>query len=285
MITFMSAGVNPDAGAYAAAAFVLWLGVRVIRRGPSRENVLGLLVALVVMGLMKVSTLTLALAVGLALFIAARRARIRLSGGWRRWVAGAAGLALSAALVLATTKHSLRYLLHPSQIGGFVSYLWQYYLPRLPSQKPVPGLPAHAFYAIWFKGAWAEFGWRELHFTPAVYKVLAAVSAGTFVGAGAALLRRRVRIDRAVVGFLAAAGVCLVLGLHVAEYYAVHRWGGPINEGRYLLPLLPIAGLAVAVGVANVPRQWRSPAAALVLGSMLVLNLFSLGLAVGAFYA
>ncbi|TML35831.1 MAG: DUF2142 domain-containing protein [Actinobacteria bacterium] len=285
MITFMSSGVNPDAGAYAASAFVLWLGVRVIRRGPSRENVVGLLAALAVMGLMKVSTLTMAPAVGLALFIAARRAHVRLSGGWRRWLAGAAGLAIAAGLVLATTRHSLKYVLRPSQTGGFLSYLWQYYLPRLPSQKPVPQLPAHAFYSIWFKGAWAEFGWRELAFPAAVYKVLAGVSAATFLGAGLALIRRRLRIDRAVVGFLAAAAVGLVLGLHVAEYYAEHRWGGPINEGRYLLALLPIAGLAVAVAVMNLARRRRSLATAVVLGAMLVLNLFSLGLAAGAFYA
>ena len=135
-----------------------------------------------------------------------------------------------------------------------------------------------------FKGAWAEFGWRELAFPAAVYKVLAGVSAATFLGAGLALIRRRLRIDRAVVGFLAAAAVGLVLGLHVAEYYAEHRWGGPINEGRYLLALLPIAGLAVAVAVKNLSR-WRSLATAVVLGAMLVLNLFSLGLAAGAFYA
>ena len=39
MITFMSSGVNPDAAAYSSGAFVLWLGVRALRREPDRANI------------------------------------------------------------------------------------------------------------------------------------------------------------------------------------------------------------------------------------------------------
>ena len=79
-------------------------------------------------------------------------------------------------LALAATDRALRFLAGGAKLGAFFSYLWQYYLPKLSSQSPVPGLPRHAFYTRWVRGSWAEFGWSEIHFPDPGYKVLAVVS-------------------------------------------------------------------------------------------------------------
>ncbi len=284
MITFMSSGVNPDAGAFAGAAFVLWLGVRVLRRGPTRANVIGLLVALALTALVKTSLLTLAPAVLIALVLAARRSGVRVRRGWRSAVVVGVGLAAVVALGLVATGRALRFLAGGSKLGAFLSYLWQYYLPRLPSQSPVPGLPRHAFYTVWLRGSWAEFGWSEIHFPASVYRVLALVTAVIFVAAVVGLLRRRAAIERAILAFFAAATIGLVLGLHVADYYAVRKWGGPLLQGRYILAVLPIAGVAAAFAVTNLRARWRPVATAAMLGGLLAFNLASLALVAGAFY-
>ena len=284
MITFMSSGVNPDAGAFAGAAFVLWLGVRVLRQGPTRANVIGTLVALALTALVKTSLLTLAPAVGLALLLAAHRTGFRVRRGWTGVVLVGAGLVVVVGLALAATDRALRFLAGGAKLGAFFSYLWQYYLPKLSSQSPVPGLPRHAFYTRWVRGSWAEFGWSEIHFPDPGYKVLAVVSVAVFVGALAALIRRRVIVEGAILAFFALASVGLILGLHVADYYAVRKYGGPLLQGRYIVALLPIAGVAAAAAVTNLAPRWRPGTVSAILGAMLAFNLASLALVAGAFY-
>jgi hypothetical protein len=99
-----------------------------------------------------------------------------------------------------------------------------------------------------------------------------------------ALVRRRVRTDRAVLAFFAIALVSLPLALHLAEYESLARLKGTINQGRYLLPLLPIAGVATAAALTNLHPTRRVAAAGLVIGAMVVLQLFALGLVAGRFY-
>ena len=117
------------------------------------------------------------------------------------------------------------------------------------------------------------------------YRVLAVLSLVTFAGAALALVRRRVPFDRAVLMFFALAVIGLLVGLHVADYLLIARNGSGTAQGRYLLPLVPIAGVAVAVALTNLRSRWRLPGAALVLSSMLALNLISMGVVAGRFYA
>ncbi|HEX8052428.1 MAG TPA: DUF2142 domain-containing protein, partial [Thermoleophilaceae bacterium] len=59
MATFVSAGVNPDAALFASSSLSLWLGVRVLRRGPTRASVAGLLAATALAALAKAAGLAL----------------------------------------------------------------------------------------------------------------------------------------------------------------------------------------------------------------------------------
>jgi len=283
MVTFMSSGVNPDAAALPASAFVLWLTVRVVRRKPSRRVLLALAASLVAAVLSKTVLISLLPAAAVALVVALRR-----FGRWPRrgWAVVAPALIAAVVVGLAVVAAASPDSLPPvSKLGGFFNYLWSYYSPRSAWAPRVGGLPPHPFYRIWLRGAWGEFGSADVHFPSGVYKVLALVSVATFAGAVMALIRRRFAQDRAVllVAGLAAAG--LVLGLHVGDYAQVSRFGITVTLGRYLLPLLPIAGVAAAVALRNLPPRWRLHGGALVLSSMFALDLVALGLVARRFYA
>jgi 4-amino-4-deoxy-L-arabinose transferase-like glycosyltransferase len=285
MVTFMSGGVNPDSGAFALASLVLWLSVRVLRRGPSRWSVAGLLAALFAAGLVKTAMLALVPAVAVALLVSFHRARRTTGTGVRRtlmWSAGLCGLAVAGGLI--ASRHALQNFPSNGGIRDFAGYVWQYYLPRLPFETEIPQLAGSGVYDTWLRGSWGSFGWLDVRFPDAAYWVFGALSVAAFAGAVAALARRRVRTDRAVLAFFAIALVSLPLALHLAEYESLLKLEGAINQGRYLLPLLPIAGVATAGALTNLRPARRVAAAGLVIGAMVVLQLFALGLVAGRFY-
>jgi hypothetical protein len=79
--------------------------------------------------------------------------------------------------------------------------------------------------------------------------------------------------------------VTLVAGLHWTEYHMLIGGQGPFNNGRYLLPVVGIAGLAVAQVVRTLRPSLRAAGAAGALSFLLVFNVFSLGLCLERFYA
>ena len=297
MAVFVSSSVNPDASLIACFALTFWLGARVLRRGLTlRDGVaLGGVAALAV--LTKGTGYALVPAVGLALAVGAWRLR-----PWRRSTviaAGSAGLALAvpvgAWLVLARVLDRAAVNKVPGVGGGssvpgsphigLVNYLWQFYLPKLPFQSNVPAIPRLPAYDIWLKGGWAAFGWLEVRFPNPVYVVLAAATVALLAGGVVVLLRRRRLDDLPLVAFFAVAALCLLAGLHWIEYRTIRTEGVIFNQGRYLLPLLPILGVSAAASLTLLPARRRLPAAGALLGALFVLQLFSLGLIVGRFYA
>jgi 4-amino-4-deoxy-L-arabinose transferase-like glycosyltransferase len=286
MASFISASINPDAALVPLWALTFWLGVRLLRRPVTRAGLAALLAAMIAALLVKASSLALVPAVALVLVLVARRSRAQ--GHVRRrqlaWLgAGAAGV---AALGVIATSGRLGNVVRfePAAIPGFASYLWQAYFPNLPFQTPIPGLAAFAGYDTWIRSGWAAFGWLEVQFPSPVYVVLAVVSVGLVVGGLVAMWRGRFSVDRGAAAFLGLAAVVLVAVLHWAEYRQFVDQQQSFLQGRYYLPLLPIGGLLTAAALANLPARWRPAAAGAVLGALLVLQLFSLGLVAARFY-
>src|SRR4029450_6010547 len=112
----------------------------------------------------------------------------------------------------------------------FGSYLWQFYLPKLPFQRNFGGIPKLPLYDLWLKGGWGEFGWVEVRFPEWVYGILTALSALVLVGAGIAVYRRRATLDLAVAGFLATAVLVLLAGLHWTEFRTLSGVAGTLNH-------------------------------------------------------
>ena len=284
MMTFVSAGVNPDAALFAASSMALWLGVRVLHRGATRASVAGLVAAAGLAGLAKAAGLALLPGVLFVLVVALRR-RV----GPRTWVplTAGAGAVLAGASLLAQRglgrKLPVDGLL--GDLDAFVSYVWQFYLPKLPFQESFEGLGDWPLWHVWHKTSWAAFGQLEVELPDAAYLLLAAVVVGVAVGAAAAVARGAFRPGAGTLAFFALVAITLLAGLHWVEFRSLDRLEGTTSQGRYLLPLMPVAGVAVAAALSNLPRPRRPAAAALVLAGMFALQAASLAVVAGRFYA
>jgi hypothetical protein len=170
----------------------------------------------------------------------------------------------------------------PINVRQFLSYLWQFYLPELPFLKPVSGAQDLPLYDVLIQGAWGRFGWLEVGFPDWVYAVLTAVTAAVVVLLLLGTWRDRRLIDPAVAAFFVLVVLALMVGLHVTEY---QKGGINFIQGRYLLPVLPLVGLAVARALRFLPARRIAQGAGVVLAGLLVLNLFGLGLVLERFYA
>lgn len=303
MIDFMSASVNPDSLLYATWTFALWLGVRVMRRGLDLPHgvALGLVAGLAM--LTKATSVALLPALALAVVFSGVRLGRRspkaalLSAvacllvfvvpveGWRLT---AAGLGRSGfAQVSGAASGGL-------DVREFLSYVWQYYLPRLPFQQPLhldTGYVSHyPALDVWVASGWAAFGWVTVLFPVGVYKWFGLITAAVGVAAGVKVLSWFVatRRDRRqwlrwipTLAFFGLVAATLLLGLHLTEY----RFRSPVNQGRYLFPLAGIFGCAVALAVTVVPRRFQRWLIGGVLGSVVAYQFFCIGFVASHYYA
>ena len=102
----------------------------------------------------------------------------------------------------------------PAQVREFLSYLWQFYLPRLPFMIELQaGLP---LFNVWFKGLIGRYGWLDTTFPEWVYTVALSVFGVVLALAGRALWRARAVVHRRRGELLAyivlAAGFLLLVG-------------------------------------------------------------------------
>ena len=72
--------------------------------------------------------------------------------------------------------------------------------------------------------------------------------------------------------------------LHVTEYRALIAGAGPFLQGRYLLPVVGLFGLAVGLVIARVPARIRPSACALALTALLVMQVISLSTELHAYF-
>jgi 4-amino-4-deoxy-L-arabinose transferase-like glycosyltransferase len=297
MMSFLSASVTPDAMMFALWSLVLWLGVRILRRGLTWPLALALCGLAGAAGCVKATSYALIPGALFVLAVGLWRLRPRRAGpALASAVAGVAGLALtlgawkvvanaaeratSAQFSAATSTAGVR------DVRFLVSYVWQFYLPRLPFQDDVfRGPNSLPLDAIWLKGAWGSFGWLEVDFPPLVYDAVIAVTAIVVLGAAVTLWRTRRTTDWAVAVFFAGVTLALLAGLHWTEFQLISRGGGMLNQGRYLLPLVGIAGLVVVQALRLLPQRVRPHGAAVVIGGLLALQLLALGLMLDRFYA
>lgn len=301
MMTFVSSSVNPDSMLYATWALAFWLGVRLLRRGLTLGRAVAFFAAVGMGILVKATTLVMLPGALLVLVIGVVRRGRRGEGRRRAVLAGVGALAALVALAggwLAITRVLGRPALF--QIGSsegaaapdsplrlLLSYLWQFYLPKLPFQQEFTGFPPLPVYDFWIKQGWGAFGSLEVALPEPVYLILALVTAATLVGGFLALVRagRAGRVDWAIPTFFAIVALGLLGGLHWTEYRLLVAVGGPFSQGRYLLPLIPLAGLAAAATLTLVPPRWRDAALVAGIAALLAVQTLSLAVVIDRFYA
>jgi hypothetical protein len=291
MSTFVAASVNPDALLIAAWAAALWLGARILRRGLTLRDGVGLSLSVAAAVLAKATGWALVPAAIFVVGFAAWRRRAQGEKPGRRLpaLAGAFTIPVGVWLAVAHFAHhsavnKVTGASHALNVRELMSYLWQFYLPKLPFQRPFPAISSLPVYDVWIKTGWAAFGFLEVRLPGWVYPILAAVTALLAATLVIALVRGRPRA-LPLLAFFAIAAVVLLAGLHWTEYRLITGQGKAFNQGRYLLPLVPLLGLGAAALVQLAGRRAGSVVGGLILGGLVTLQLASLATVAGRFYA
>jgi hypothetical protein len=293
MVTFMSTAVNADALLIPLWTLDLWLGARVINHEARSHDVVGAAAITAAAVLTKATSYALVV----SLLVAVLFGWLRRPAGQRRTGIGAlpaAGLVLLIPVLgwvsfapslggLSVTKVATSSA-HPFNIRQFLSYIWQFYLPRLPFLTPfrtTAGLPV---YDIWLKQGTGNFGWLSVFLPGWMYTAAAVVVSALAIASAGLVARLRGRRQLALLGFFALTLVALLGLLHITEYRTLIAGGGQFLQGRYLLPVIGLLGLAVGLIVVRTPRRARVWVSSVALVTLLAVQVISLATIVQAYY-
>jgi hypothetical protein len=284
-LMMMTATINPDIALAALWTAGLWLSVTVVRHGLTRARLAWLIAVCLMAGFTQGRGLPLIAPAALALFAAMwqRRAHSR-----RATVAAAAG---SAVGVVAAAYVLLRYALRSdvtlARAEGFISYVWQFYLPKLGFMSATihPGYGVRQVFIDRFLGTFAQL---EVSFSPATLDFLSRAAEVTALLAVVGLVAHRRRIAHApwVLAVLAVGALGYLAMLHAVAYSSLLTFAGdPIITGRYLLPLLCLYGVGIALALSWLPRILAALLSGVTVAALAVLQLSALAIVLERFYA
>lgn len=294
MLGFMGGVVNPDTGLTTAYTLTTWLAVRLLRRGPSLGGVVALCAAgaacMLVHGRGAPAAAIVLVALVLSLVGAASRRRDLVKWSLAGLVVAVVPLALSRLALPSSTTGGLYggevNLGSKFNLKGLLSQTWQFYFERLSFMAPRLG-PDYGYRQLfverWITGVFASL---EITYPTWVYDLVQYAVIIVLIAIWTAAVVHRDRLRRAwpVLVVLATAVIALLALLHTASYRALTGGPDPLITGRYLLPLTPIAALALAWLVGVLPRPVRGLAAGGLLAGFLALTLTGLGMAVVRFH-
>ena len=273
----LTATVNPDlllVSLWSAAIYVMTL---LLRRGPSTALIATLAALCVAGGFTHGRSLPLFVPAAVAVFLSLKRGR-RLSPAL---VCGLTATAYSVFVLVAASVGT-------GNVREFASYLWQFYLPKLGFMDPTIGTPDYGFREAYVERLYGTLAQLEVVLPRGVESWLYWISMGALVALVAALVRQRHSVVResALAWVLGLTIFALLLGLHLAAYRAMLTTPlDPIVTARYLLPLLPLFGVAVALIAKALPPRAAAVFCGLVLAGGVALQFGSIGLLVERFYA
>jgi hypothetical protein len=284
-LTMMTATINPDLLLAALWTAGLWLSVSVVRHGLTRARVAWLVAVCALAVLTQGRGLPLILPAALAIAVAAWQAR-RPTG-----YAAIASVAAAVLAVLAGAYGLLRYAVRDdvtlSRAEGFLSYLWQFYLPKLGFMELTPR-PDYGLRQVFIDRFLGTFAQLELTFSPATLDFLSRAAEVTAVAAIVGLVVHRRRLARVpwVVAVVTVGALGCLMMLHAVAYSSLLTVGGdPIITGRYMLPLLSLYGVGIAVALSWLPRALSAALTGATVAGLAVLQLGALAIVLERFYA
>jgi 4-amino-4-deoxy-L-arabinose transferase-like glycosyltransferase len=276
LLGFVGGAVNPEAMLVAVSGELFYLLARAFRRG------LTLRVALAIGGVSAAGFLAKLNFAGLApgLLLGLVLLALRASHGERRAVVLRAALAALIACAPVITYVCMNALAGTPALGAAssalelvqgslvheLSYVWQFYLPRLPWMRSYfPGIVTAR--DLWFDGTIGRFGWDDVFFPRWVYD-FALLPAAALAALGLrALAMKRHRLSRRLPEIATyttmALGLLVLVGAdsYVSEHTGV---GGPYWQPRYLLPLLPLLAVTLALAARGAGRRARATGVSIV---------------------
>jgi Predicted membrane protein (DUF2142) len=305
LLGFMSGSVNPDALLYAVCAALFYCLARAFRRGLTRRLALATGALIAVGFLTKLNFLGLAPGAILGLILLTWRevggapvAPPSKAGASRTLTLMLAlALAVSPACVyllvnllsnragLGLASEGIRLTGAQGSVLHEISYIWQFYLPRLPGMaNDFPGISTTR--QVWFDRSVGLYGWLDSAFPVWVYNA-ALIPAGLIaLLCVRALLAARVslrgRLAELAVYAVMGVGVLLLVGAD--SYLEFPDRAGGYAEPRYLLPLLPLLGAVLALAARGAGRRWGPVVGTSIVLLVLAQELFSQLLVVARFY-
>ncbi len=297
ILGFASSGVNPDSMLFAVSAAIFYCLARGFRRGLSRSAAVAI-GALIAIGLLtKPNFIGLIPGAVLGLVVLTVRAARTDRGAASRTFAIAIAIAATPLILyvlvnllsgrpgFGTASENLA-LAHGGSISDDLSFVWQLYLPRLPGMTSYfPGV--FPLLQLWFDRGIGLYGWLDTTFPIWVYTaalipmaLLAALLVRSLVVSRAALRRR---ILEPIVYAVMGIGLMGLIGSHAYLDLAFEGGGGHVQP-RYLLPLIPLTGVAIALAARGAGKRWGPPVGALIIVLFLGYDVFSQLLVVSRFY-
>ena len=282
----VSGFVNADALITALYSVAFALMALVLLRGPTRGRVIALVAVAVAAGLTHGRGLPLLLPVALTLAIAWWRAT-RPHGRRARLGALAAGIAGAAVTALVVVRVATGSLTDFDKTREFLSYLWQFYLPRPGFMEQV----AHSDWGVrdvYIDRFWGTSPQLDAMLAPWLIDLMSTISQIGLV-AFLVVLAVRWRTTRRA----GALGVVLLitfvgylLAMHVAGYRSIASGStDTVLTGRYLIPFVVLLGGMVAVGVSWLPRRALPVVASVLVFGALALHYASFGALMVRFHA
>jgi 4-amino-4-deoxy-L-arabinose transferase-like glycosyltransferase len=295
-LTFMSGVLNPDILLTTLWAAMTWLALVAVRTGPTPKVLIGLGVVAGGSAFTHGRGLAAAIPLALILLLLLWRARRALSPRLLAWMAASGGLLVLG--VLGTLVYSSAHgggesiggqvgaTGHAGSIKGFLSYVWQFYLPPLRTMSP-QGAP-YGYRQVFIEGLGGTFSSLEITFPLWVYDALQLCAAAGLAAFAALVVRRweAVRAHGAQVLVLLAITLGMFAVLHASAYRSLQ--GPPFDPllvGRYLLPMAVPMALVVAFVCRALPRRVGAALGAGVMTLFMVLSLAGIALTVSRFYA
>ena len=275
----LAATHNPDSLLAAGWALALWLILVVLRRGPEPGVVGALAATCAAVGLTHARGLPIVAPAALAVLIAWRRQRGRSARPVATAAAALVALALAATAAAAWGRGYAR---------EFWSYVWQFYLPRAPGQQDPIGPDWWDFPEAFSDRFYGTLAHLEVVFPAGLLSFLFWGSLAGLAALAVVLVVRRTSLTAAAgpVVALSVAVVALVLFAHLGAYRAMlGEPADPVLTGRYLLPVIPLYGVAVALVADALPRRAGVVFAGLLVGAAGALQLLGGGLLLERFYA
>jgi hypothetical protein len=287
LLAFMSGSVNPDVLLFTLSAAIFLCLARAFRDGLSwrMSFVLGLLVAAGFLTKLNFVGFGIGVLFGMcALAVRGVRSRGRpalLPIGLATGIGFAPPLLYVIANKLAgrATLGPTSENVEATSVQGLfheLSYIWELYLPRL------PGMPHYfkglsTFKDVWFDRSVGFYGWMDVLFPNWVDNVALLLAGVVALLLARELLARRGAVRERALELATYAtitvGVLLVVGVpsyHTDIIGHIYAFGEP----RYLLPMLPLLGAALALAVRGA-RRWAPAVGAALIVLFLAHDLFS----------
>jgi 4-amino-4-deoxy-L-arabinose transferase-like glycosyltransferase len=298
LLGLMAGAVNPDALLCALSAALFYCLARGFRRGltPRLAAVIGALIAAGLITKLNFFGLLPGLVVGLLVLT------VRARAGERRRACRSLALALVTAASLPGMYVLGNVLTGRGAYGALssgatstaskgsildeVSYVWQFYLPRLPGMHDYfPGLSTTL--QFWVDGFVGLYGWVDTVFPAWVYRVALLPIALLLALFVSGLLASRASLPARLseLGVYATMSVGLAGLVGASDYLEFPLATGSYAQPRYLLPLTALYGAGLALAARGAGRRWGPVVGATIVVVLVAHDIFSQLLEISRFYA